>query len=96
VEFTYGSTERITPTTVVSREYQLKSQVDDDDPAGASARGRHLSTITTPAGVTRASSVVTMQATSSHFHVTIDLTVDVNGIPHHSRQWTRSVPRVLL
>jgi putative CocE/NonD family hydrolase len=96
VEFAYGSTERITPTTVVSREYELKSQVDDDDPAGASARGRHLSTITTPAGVTRAGSVVTVQATSSHFHVTIDLTVDVNGIPHHSRQWTRSVPRVLL
>ncbi len=96
VQFAERSSVRITPTTVVSREYELASEVDADDPAGASARGRHRSTIRRPSGVTEALSEVTIQATPSHFHVLLELRVDVNGVTHHSREWTRSVPRRLL
>ncbi len=90
------TTMRTDPSTVVTWEYRLVSEVDPDDPAGASARGRHVSTIHRPSGVTEATSEVTMQATSTHFHVMLELRVTVNGLPHHAREWTRSVPRRLL
>jgi hypothetical protein len=91
-----GNSARITPTTVVTRESCLDAQVDDDDPAGASARGSHVSTIERPGGSTVASSELSMQATATHFHVHIALRVDVDGFTHHSREWTRSIPRRLL
>ena len=90
------NTERITGTTVVTREYELHSFVDAGDPAGASARGRHTSTIRRPGGITEATSWVHVQGSATHFHVTIDLAVTVDGLVHHTRQWTESVPRQLL
>ena len=88
--------ERINETTLVTREYDLTSHVDADNPAGASVRGRHTSTITKPNGLTTATSTVSIQGTATHFHVTIDLVVTVDGLPHHTRQWVKSVPRHLL
>ena len=88
--------ERINDTTLVTREYELTSHVDPDDPAGASVRGRHTSTITRPNGLTVATSAVGIQGTATHFDITIDLVVTVDGLPHHTRQWVQSVPRHLL
>ncbi len=87
---------RVNPTTVVRRDYSMTAEVDRSDPATASARGRHVSTITRPNGVIQGSSDVAVQATATHFHVTIDLELQVNGKPHHTRSWTESIPRVLL
>jgi uncharacterized protein len=88
--------ERINDTTVVGREYSLVADCDPHDPASASARGRHRSRITRPSSVVEGSSDVVIQATPTHFHVTVDLEVTVNGTLHHSRSWVESVPRVLL
>ncbi len=88
--------ERINDATVVTRQYELTSSVDPDDPAGASARGRHTSTIRRPNAVFEATSAVNIQATGTHLCVTIDLAVTVDGLLHHSRQWVESVPRHLL
>jgi hypothetical protein len=88
--------ERINDATLVTREYELTSHVDPGDPAGASVRGRHTSTITRPNGLTTATSTVSIQGSATHFHVTIDLVVTVDGLPHHTRQWVKSVPRHLL
>ena len=96
VRFVEQSTARINPSTVVSREYRLLTEVDPDNPGAATARGRHVSTIRRPDGVTKATSEVTMQGTPTHFHVLLELQVTVNGLPHHAREWTRSVPRRLL
>ena len=87
---------RVNPTTVVRRDYLMIAEVDRSDPATASARGRHVSTITRPNGVIQGSSDVAVQATATHFHVTIDLELLVNGKSHHTRSWTESIPRVLL
>ena len=87
---------RVNPTTVVRRDYTMIAEVDRSDPATASARGRHVSTITRPNGVIQGSSDVAVQATATHFHVTIDLELQVNGTSHHTRSWTESIPRVLL
>jgi uncharacterized protein len=88
--------ERINDATLVTREYELTSYVNPDDPAAASVRGRHTSTITKPNGLTIATSTVSIQGADTHFHVTIDLVVTVDGLPHHTRQWVKSVPRHLL
>ena len=96
VHVSASHTERINDTTVVTREYELNSLVDADDPAGAGARGRHTTRIRRPNGLTEATSSVHIQGTATRFHVTIDLAVTVDGLLHHSRQWTDSVPRQLL
>lgn len=91
-----GHEERINDTTVVGREYSLVADCHPDDPASASARGRHRSRISRPNSVVEGSSDVHIQATATHFHVTVDLEVTVNGTLHHSRSWVESVPRILL
>ena len=88
--------DRIDETTVVRREYSLVADVHPDRPASASARGRHTSRITRPTSVMEGSSDVLIQATATHFHVTIELELRVNGTLHHSDRWVESVPRVLL
>jgi putative CocE/NonD family hydrolase len=88
--------DRIDETTVVHREYSLLADVHPDRPASASARGRHTSRITRPTSVMEGSSDVLIQATATHFHVTIELELRVNGTLHHSDRWVESVPRALL
>lgn len=88
--------DRINDTTAVRREYSLVADCDPRDPASASARGRHVSRIARPNSVIEGSSDVLIQATTTHFHVTIDLELHVNGTLHHSKRWVESVPRVLL
>lgn len=96
VRFSERLKHRINATTVVTREYQLDSHADADNPAGATARGRHVSTIDKPSGRTEAVSDVTIEGTATHFHVHIALRVEVNGLAHYARVWTRSVERELL
>jgi putative CocE/NonD family hydrolase len=88
--------ERINETTVVRRDYWLTAHCDPSDPASASAHGRHVSRIRRPNEETEGRSHVLIQATRTHFQVTIDLDVRVNGALHHSRRWVESVPRHLL
>jgi predicted acyl esterase len=88
--------ERINDTTAVRREYSLVADCDPYEPSSASAHGRHLSRIARPNSVIEGSSDVLIQATATHFDVTIDLVLSVNGIMHHSKRWVETVPRVLL
>jgi putative CocE/NonD family hydrolase len=87
---------RVDDRTLVRREYELTAGVDPSDPASATARGRHVSRIARPSGVTEGTSDVSIQSTATHFHVTIDLEIRVNGALHHLNRWTESFPRVLL
>jgi uncharacterized protein len=96
VHLLHRATERINETTVVTREYELNSLADADAPARTSALGRHTTRIRRPNASTEATSSVHIQGTTTHFHVTIDMAVWVDGLLHHSRQWTESVPRQLL
>jgi hypothetical protein len=88
--------ERINDTTAVHREYSLVADVHPDDPGSASARGRHTSRISRPNWVAEGRSDVLIQASATHFHVTIELELRVNGTVHHSKSWVESVPRALL
>ena len=88
--------QRVSDTTVVGREYLMTASCDPADPASASAHGRHVSRIRRPNSLVEGRSDVLVQASATHFHVTIDLELSVNGAPHHSRRWVESVPRMLL
>jgi predicted acyl esterase len=88
--------ERINETTVVRRENALVAEVDAANPAGASAHGRHVSRIARPTQVTEGRSDVFVQASPTHFHVTIDLELEVNGSRHFAKHWVESIERELL
>lgn len=88
--------DRINATTTIERHYELWTEVDADDPAGAHARGLHRSTIHRLNTSTTATSAVAIQATASHLHVTIDLEVSIDGALHHHDAWVESIPRRLL
>ncbi|MGN6793241.1 MAG: CocE/NonD family hydrolase [Streptosporangiaceae bacterium] len=90
------STELVGDATYVTREFELTSHADPDNPATASARGHHITTIRRPNTLIEGKSTVNIQGTTTHFHVTIDLAVNVDGQVHHLRQWAESLPRRLL
>ena len=46
-----------------------------------------------PGSVTESRADVTVQATATHFHLTIELEVRVNDALHFTRHWAESVPR---
>lgn len=96
VRFREQTRSQINSSTEVLRDYELLTEVDADSPAQATAYGRHSSTIRHPGSETTAISTVLIRGSETHFHITIDLVVLVNGVPHHTRQWVSSVPRNLL
>jgi hypothetical protein len=49
--------------------------------------------ISRPNHVTEARADVAVQATATHFHVTIELVVEVNGALHFTKHWAESVAR---
>lgn len=96
VRIDYGSAERIDGTTVIRRQYQLESRCDPSAPEASSSYGRHISTIERPTERVESRSDVLIRATATHFDVSIDLSVHVNGTLHHFRRWVESIPRILL
>ncbi len=87
---------RVNETTVIHREYSAAAKVDSNDPSSASIQGRHLSRIARPQHTVEGRSEVVIQGTATHFHVTIDLVISTNNVPHFSKRWIESVPRQLL
>ncbi|MCA1707213.1 MAG: CocE/NonD family hydrolase [Actinobacteria bacterium] len=81
---------------LIHREHSLTARVHPDHPASASARGCHVSRIERAGILTEATSQVLVQATASHFDVSIELAVSQNGSVCHNNRWFESVPRVLL
>ena len=96
VRVEYSTEGRIDEQTVIVEEFLMLNRVDRKNPAAASARGEHHARIERPNNVTEARSVVTIQGSSTHFHVTISLEVTVNAALHSTRHWTWSVRRELM
>jgi hypothetical protein len=96
VDIAYQSQTRLNESSVVQREGSGRFQVNPSDPAHASASGRHVLRSIRHNHVTQATSDVLVQATENHFHIIISLEVQINDVPHYTKQWTESVPRQLL
>lgn len=77
-------------------ESQAQGLVSNLDPARVHLRGTHRFTIRRSASETVTAAHVVLESTRSAFHLTIDLTIDVDGRPHWRRSWTHAFPRHLL
>jgi hypothetical protein len=87
---------RINPSTLVRRSFLGIMRADRDDPASASAFGRHSATIEQPGGSTTSTSDLSIQASAERFHIVLTVEVQRDGAPVFSRRWVESVPRRLL
>jgi uncharacterized protein len=96
VRAAFSTESRIDEQTVVLEEFLMLDHVDPKNPAAASASGKHRARLTRPNNVIEARSVVTIQGSTTHFHVTISLEVTVDKTPYLTRHWTESVRRDLL
>jgi uncharacterized protein len=92
----FSTEARIDEQTVLVEEFLICDRVDPRNPAAASASGKHRIRIERPNNVTEARSVVTIQGSTTHFHVAISLEVTVNAAPYLTRHWTETVRRELL
>lgn len=87
---------RAGPNTTIERESASVCTLNPGDPAHATARGWHVSQVTRPNAVTLGRAETLIQASATHFHVTITLEIRVNGALYATRRWTESVPRCWL
>jgi putative CocE/NonD family hydrolase len=93
VDLHFGTTWRVSDTTVIERESSSSFDVSPHRPSDAGARGRHIFRLVHPRRVIEACSDVAVQATPTHFHLAIELEVRVNGALHFTKHWAESVPR---
>ena len=96
VEIATEGEVRVNDTTLVRRSFAGTMRSDRDDPARASAFGRHRTRIVRPSGTTTSTSDLTIQATAERFHITLTLEVLQNDSPVFARRWIESMPRMLL
>ena len=96
VDLRFGASWRIGEASVLERESVSTFEVDPARPGDASARGEHAFRMVRSNHVTESRADLAVQATATHFHLSIDLVVSVNDAVHFSRHWAESVPRQLL
>jgi hypothetical protein len=93
IDLQWAAGWRVGDTAVVERESSSRFDVNPRDPSDAGGQGHHVFRLVRPNHVTESCADVAVQATTNHFHTTIELVVRVNGALHYTRHWTVSVPR---
>ncbi len=89
-------TDRISEATEVTNQSKLEAWASNDRPADVVATGHHHRRIVRDDGVYVIDSGCILRSTESAFHLTIDLHITVNALPHHQQRWVRSFERQLL
>ena len=87
---------RASADMTVMMESRLEVWANNRDPADTTASGQHLRTITRTDGVFNIDTSANVRSTEDAIHVSIELDVRVNGLPHHQRRWVESFKRELL
>ena len=85
-----------TDVAEVESERLLEIWASAADPADVSAVGKHFRRIARRDGETRVDAVCSLRSTETAFHLTIQLSVKINELPHFQRHWTRTFRRELL
>lgn len=93
VDLQWGASWRVGDTAVVERESSSRLNVNPYDPADASAKAWHLFRMVRPNHLIEARAGVAVQASATHFHITIELEIRVNGALHFTKHWIESVLR---
>ena len=69
---------------------------DNRNPADTTAIGQHFRTITRSDGTINIDTSANVRSTQDTIHVSIDLNVRINGLPHYQQRWVESFKRELL
>jgi putative CocE/NonD family hydrolase len=96
VDMKLGGSIRLTKHTTIERESSGIFEIDPSDPAHATGHGNHTVAMHSGGQRIQARSEIFVQATAKHFHLTVNLIVEVNDSPYSSRRWTESIPRKML
>ena len=87
---------RASADMTVRMESRLEVWADNRNPADTTAIGQHFRTITRSDSVINVDTSANVRSTQDAFHVSIDLNIRINGLPHHQRKWVESFKRELL
>jgi hypothetical protein len=90
------NTARANPNTDIAHEASLEVWASNRNPADVVATSKHHRRIVRADGVTAVDTHCCLRSADTAFHVTIDLDISVNELPHFQRRWVRSFPRALL
>ena len=88
--------DRISETMEVTNESRLEVLASNDRPADVTATGNHHRRIVRDDGVYVIDSGCIVRSTEDAFHLTIDLHITVDDMPHYQKRWVRSFERQLL
>jgi len=89
-------TDRISDMVEVTNASKLEAWASNDRPADCIANGHHHRRIVRDDGVYVIDSGCILRSTETAFHLTINLHITVNDLPHYQRRWGRTFERKLL
>ena len=89
---THG-TSLVNSGTKVETDAQLEVWAHNRDPADVAAWANIIAASCAATVKSPLTPAVVFRSTETAFHVTIDLHIAVNGLPHHQRRWVRTFPR---
>jgi hypothetical protein len=96
VRLATGGRTYLDETHWVAGETDTRASVLEQDPARASIKSTHLVTLHWPEQTIGVRARGQIASTEAALHVTIVLTVTVDGTVTINRSWTRTIPRHLL
>jgi hypothetical protein len=94
VDLRFAASWPVGNTTRIEREHTSRFDVNPDQPSDATGWAHHIFRLVRPNHVTETCADVAVQATTTHFHMTIDLVVRINRALHFTKHWSESVPRL--
>jgi hypothetical protein len=80
----------------VENSASMRSYVSLRDPADVGITGHRRMRRITPEMDVDVRARMQMRSTVDAFHLTVELSIQVDGLPHFTRRWVKSVPRRLL
>jgi len=96
LQFAARQTNRTGEMMEVTDNSKLEAWASNDRPADVIASGHHHRRIVRDDGIYVIDSGCILRSTETAFHLTIDLQITINDLPHYQRRWVRSFERQLL
>jgi hypothetical protein len=87
---------RVNSQVALQRSADATATVWENDPAQATIRGVNQVTLEWPDRVIDTVARAQIESNATTLNITIQLTITMDGRPHHQRSWTKSIPRLLL
>jgi putative CocE/NonD family hydrolase len=96
VQMRTGGRTRLNEGREIEQERDVTCLVSEQNPGQASVRGLSRTTLTWTDRVIETQARGQIESTANAFHVTIQLDITMDGLPHFNKRWVRTYPRQLL